>query len=88
MQSTHNTPNTLNERCAMAARLAWVLAPIAAMFEVMVVPMFSPSTRAIPIYIGSTPLEQSTMVMAMRAADDCMQNVSIVPNPRNANMVR
>ena len=36
------------------------------MFEVMVVPMFSPSTRAIPIYIGSTPLEQSTMVMAMR----------------------
>ena len=87
MQSTHITPNTLNVRWARAARRAWVLAPMAAMLEVMVVPMFSPSTKAIPIYIGSTPLEQSTMVMAMSAADDCIQNVSTVPMPRNENMV-
>ena len=87
MQRTQITPNTLNVRCAKAARRACVLAPIAAMFEVMVVPMFSPNTRAIPIYIGSTPLEQSTMVIAIRAADDCMQNVNTVPMPRNENIV-
>ena len=78
----------MNDRWASAARRACVLAPMAAMFDVMVVPMFSPSTSAIPIYMGSTPEEQSTIVIAIRAADDCMQKVRIVPMPRNANTVR
>ena len=64
------------------------MAPMAAMFEVMVVPIFSPSTSAIPMYIGSTPLEHSTIVIAIRAADDCMQKVSIVPINRNEKIVK
>ena len=64
------------------------MAPMAAMFEVMVVPIFSPSTSAIPIYIGSTPLEHNTIVMAIRAADDCIQKVSTVPMSRNENIVK
>ena len=54
---------------------------------VAVVPMFSPMTRAIPRYTGSTPLEHSTMVMAMRAADDCSMHVSRVPMSKNMTMV-
>ena len=66
---------------------AWVLAPSAARLAVAVVPMFSPMTRAIPRYTGSTPLEHSTMVMAMRAADDCSMHVSRVPMSKNMTMV-
>ena len=42
------TPNTLKNMWAKAARRACVFADIAAKFEVMVVPMFSPITNAIP----------------------------------------
>lgn len=64
-----------------------VLAPRAARLAVAVVPMFSPITSAIPRYMGSTPLEQSTMVMAIRAADDCRMQVSTVPIRRNTIIV-
>ncbi len=73
--------------CDKAARRACVLPVIAARFAVMVVPMFSPITRAMPGYMDSTPLVQSTIVMAIRAADDCTQNVSMVPMTRKASMV-
>ncbi len=46
--STQITPKTLKRRWAMAVRLAWVLALIAARFAVTVVPIFSPITSAIP----------------------------------------
>ena len=38
--------------------------------------------------MGSAPLEQSIMVMAMTAADDCTQNVSMPPSRRNTSVVR
>ena len=46
--STQMTPKTLNTMCAIAARRACVLAVSAARFDVTVVPMFSPSTSAMP----------------------------------------
>ena len=46
--SIQSTPNTLKNMWARAARRACVLADMAARFDVMVVPMFSPSTSAIP----------------------------------------
>ena len=42
------TPKTLKNMWARAARRACVLADRAARFDVTVVPMFSPITRAIP----------------------------------------
>ena len=83
MQSTQITPKTLNTRCASAARRAWLLAPSAARFAVAVVPIFSPITSAMPKYIGSTPVEQRRMVIAITAADDCTIQVIIVPISRN-----
>lgn len=77
----------MNTKWAMAARLAWVFAPSAARLAVAVVPMFSPITRAMPRYIGSTPLEQSIIVMAIRAADDWRMHVSTVPINRNTIIV-
>ena len=38
--------------------------------------------------MGSAPLEQRIIVMAMTAADDCTQNVRIPPNSRNTSVVR
>ena len=38
--------------------------------------------------MGSTPLEQSIMVMAMTAADDCTQSVSSPPSSRKLMVVR
>ncbi len=55
---------------AKAALRACELAVSAAMFEVMVVPMFSPITKAIPKYMSRTPLEQRISVIAIMAADD------------------
>jgi hypothetical protein len=36
-----------------------------------------------PKYIGSTPVEQRRMVIAITAADDCTIQVIIVPISRN-----
>ncbi len=38
--------------------------------------------------MGSAPLEQSIMVMAMTAADDCTQNVSTPPSKRKRSVVQ
>ena len=37
--------------------------------------------------MGSAPLEQSIIVMAMTAAEDCTQNVSMPPSRRNISVV-
>ena len=87
-KSIQSTPKILKNMWAKAARRACVLAERAARLEVIVVPMFSPSTRAIPIEIGMAPLPQSNMVMAITAADDCTQKVSTPPRSRNAKTVR
>ena len=86
-QRTHSTPMTLMNMCEKAVLRADTLAPNAAMFEVMVVPMFSPNTRMIPSSMGSTPVEQSVIVMAMMAADDCTHKVRTVPMSRKTMMV-
>ena len=52
------------------------------MLDVMVVPIFSPSTSDIPMSSGSTWVEHSVMVMAMMAADDCTAKVSMPPTSR------
>ena len=38
--------------------------------------------------MGSTPVEQSRMVMAITAADDCTMQVMMVPIKRKMMMVR
>ena len=86
--TTQSTPRQLMLRWAKAARRACVLAVSATMFEVMVVPMFSPSTSMMPWLMSSTPVEHSVMVMAMMAADDCTQSVRIVPISRNSSDVQ
>ena len=77
--STQITPRQLMLRCAKAARRADVFAVAATMFDVIVVPMFSPSTSIMPWSMCSTPVVQSVIVIAMMAADDCTQSVSTVP---------
>ena len=82
MDSTQITPKRLNTKCAIAALRACVVADIATMLEVTVVPMFSPITNAIPISMGNTPVEQSVIVMAMMAAELCTAQVSNPPITR------
>ena len=77
-----------DELWAIAARRACVLADMAARFAVSVVPMFSPITRAIPWKIEIAPVEQSTMVMAISAADDCAMQVRTAPMSRNSRIVQ
>ena len=81
------TPKKLKSMWESAARRACVLAERAARFEVMVVPMFSPMTSAIPWYIGRAPLEHRIIVMAITAADDCTQNVRMPPRSRKMSVV-
>ena len=50
--------------------------------------MFSPITKAMPKWMGSTPVEHSRMVMAITAADDCTTHVMSVPIPKKTKMVR
>ena len=82
MNIIHTTPKILKNMCANAARRACVLAVSAAMFDVTVVPMFSPITSAMPRYIGITPVAQRVIVIAMTAADDCTQTVITPPMNR------
>ena len=84
MHSTQITPNRLNIRCALAALCACVLALMATTFEVMVVPMFSPITRAMPMSMDNAPVEQSVMVIAMMAAELCTAHVSRPPMSRKS----
>ena len=79
MASTHNTPNTLNRKCANAALFAVVLATMAARFAVIVVPMFSPNTMDAAISNPIHPLAHMTSVNAIVAEEDCISIVKAVP---------
>ena len=78
-QSTQITPKMLNTKWAMAALRDCVLPVRAAKLAVMVVPMFSPNTRAAPNSKLIQPLAHIIKVMAMVAADACTIMVSTVP---------
>ena len=82
-QSTQITPNTLNTKCAKAARLAGTLPVKAAKLAVMVVPIFSPNTKAAPNSKLIQPLAHIMSVMAIVAADACTIIVRIVPISTN-----
>ncbi len=80
--STQITPKRLNTKCAIAARLACTEADKATIFDVIVVPIFSPNTNEIPISIGNTWVEHNVIVIAIMAAEDCTANVKIPPTNR------
>ena len=82
--STQSTPKTLNMRCAKAARRACVLAVNAARLAVIVVPIFSPNTKAAPSSKLIHPLAHIISVMAMVAAEACTIMVSSVPINTNS----
>ena len=86
MINTQITPNTLKTKCANAARLACVLAVNAARLAVIVVPIFSPSTRAAPSSRLIQPLAHMISVIAIVAAEACTIMVSIVPMNKNRRM--
>ena len=73
------TPVTLNTVWAIAALLADTFPTAAAMFAVIVVPIFSPSTIAAAISKGIHPKLTITRVRAMVALDDCRTIVRAVP---------
>ena len=77
------TPKRLKMVCDIAARLACVLPTDAAIFAVMVVPIFSPNTIAHAMWKGIHPMLSIMRVMAMVADDDCSTNVKTVPNAKN-----
>jgi hypothetical protein len=55
----------------------------AAIFAVIVVPIFSPNTIAHAMLNGIHPMLSMIRVMAMVADDDCSTSVRIVPKARN-----
>ena len=67
--STQITPNTLNTVWARAALFADVLPTAAAMFAVIVVPMFSPRTIAHASWKSISPEVVRSMVMAIVALE-------------------
>ena len=69
-QRTQQTPTVLIMKWENAVLLADTLVPDAAIIDVMVVPMFSPSTMKIPNSTGMAPVAQIVIVMAMIAAED------------------
>ena len=83
--STQMTPNTLNTKWAKAARRACVLPVKAARLAVMVVPMFSPNTKAAPSSKLIQPLAHMMSVMAIVAEDACTIMVSTVPINTNSS---
>ena len=78
----HITPNMLNTVCASAALFEYLLPTAAAMFAVMVVPMFSPSTIAQAISNLIHPILSIIRVMAILALEDCSTRVRRVPKTR------
>ena len=78
----HITPNKLNIVCDIAARFACVFPTDAAMFAVIVVPIFSPSTIAHAISKGIHPMLSMISVIAIVADDDCSIRVNTVPKAR------
>ena len=80
------TPIRLKTRCALAARFAVAFAMRAAMFAVIVVPMFSPKTKAAATSKPIKPCEHITSVTAIIAEEDWTITVSIVPIKTNNKM--
>ena len=80
------TPIRLKNKCAIAVRLAEVLATNDTRFAVIVVPMFCPSTIAAAISNEIHPLKHITGVNAMVALDDWIIIVNIVPITRKKCM--
>ena len=87
-QSTQMTPKTLKARWANAARRACVFPVSAARLAVIVVPMFSPSTRAAPSSKLIQPLAHIISVMAIVAAEACTIMVRMVPLKTKSRMDR
>ena len=69
--------------CARAALFAETFATDAAIFAVIVVPIFSPNTIAVAISNGIHPAFTITRVNAIVALDDCRTIVSRVPMSTN-----
>ena len=80
--NAQTTPNTLNMVCDKAARFAAGFPTEAAIFAVIVVPIFSPRTIAQAIGNGIHPILSIIRVMAIVADDDWRMRVRIVPTPR------
>ena len=76
---TQITPIKLNRKWPIAARRAFLLAPIAARLAVMVVPKFSPNTKAHAVGKLIIPAAAHVSVRAITALEDCKTTVSTVP---------
>ena len=83
MMSIQMTPNTLKTVWARAALFADVFPTAAAMFAVIVVPMFSPRTIAQASGKSISPDVVRSMVMAMVALEAWSTIVRMVPARRN-----
>ena len=79
---THITPTILNIVCARAALFADVLATAAAIFAVIVVPMFSPSTMATASLKSIRPDAARSIVMAIVALEAWRTIVRTAPAMR------
>ena len=84
---TQVTPKRLKRRWARAVLFALTLATEAAMFEVIVVPMFSPSTIAAAMVKGMYPWATRTMVIAIVAAEDWSMRVMQAPATMKMRML-
>ncbi len=82
----HTMPSRLKSRCTLAARLASVEAPMAAMLAVTVVPIFSPRTSAHAVWKSMSPWTASVMVIAIVALEDCRSIVTAVPMATTSSM--
>ena len=71
--------------CARAERLAVRGAPIAARLAVMVVPMFSPNTKAAALGKLIKPEAAAAKVTAIMALEDWKIMVRIIPTPTIIN---
>ena len=85
---TRIEPNRLNTRCARAVRFELILVDVAARFDVIVVPMFSPRMNATAFGKVITPHARSNIVILVAAADDCRQKVITAPMIMNSTVLR
>ena len=88
MENNQHPDNTeyIEYKMCQCCRLACVLAVNAARLAVMVVPIFSPNTRAAPNSRLIQPLAHMISVIAIVAAEACTIMVSIVPMNKNRRM--
>ncbi len=77
--TTITTPRTLKRVWAIAARRAETVPPMAASWAVMVVPMFSPMTRATAVWRGMAPVAARAMVMPSIA--ELLWTIMVITQP-------